>query len=82
MHSPVNCLGRKSLLQYSFRILVKRLKTFVSICRSVIKLFTLSYLHFGQPNSGTDPLRARADRALAGLHGAELLELPVGAAVA
>jgi len=54
----------------------------VSICRSVIKLFTLSYLHFGQPNSGTDPLRARADRALAGLHGAELLELPVGAAVA
>jgi len=55
VHSLVNCLGRKSLLQYSFRIL---------------------------PNSGTDPLRARADRALAGLHGAELLELPVGAAVA
>jgi len=44
VHSPVNCLGRKSLLQYSFRILVKRLKTFVSICRSVIKLFTLSYI--------------------------------------
>ena len=47
VRSPVNCLWRRSLLQYSFRISVKWLKTFVSIYRSVIKLFTLSYLCFG-----------------------------------
>jgi len=37
----------EALLKISYRISVERLKTFASIYRSVIKLFTLSCLRFG-----------------------------------